>query len=174
MRQLQLISPNIKYIKSYINFIEECHDDIIKNGFEYCIPLSTKITFQSDIHKLICMSKNENLPPNWVPYSVFWLVDHLQNMIGVIAIRHTLTQKLMFRGGHISYYIRPSQRNKGYASQMLSMALKHCKQLNISQVLITCSKDNIGSIKVIQANGGILESEEQDSCEKFQRYFINT
>lgn len=42
---------------------------------------------------------------------------------------------------------------------MLSMALEKCKQLNISNVLLTCNADNIASEKTIVANGGILENQ---------------
>jgi predicted acetyltransferase len=60
-------------------------------------------------------------------------------------------------GGHIGYGIRPSERNKGYATLLLQEALKKCRELQIEQVLITCDEDNIGSAKVIMNNGGLEE-----------------
>ena len=56
---------------------------------------------------------------------------------------------------------------------MLSLALKQCKTIGISKVLITCLKNNIGSVKTITKNQGILESEDIDNGEFFQRYWIN-
>jgi predicted acetyltransferase len=73
----------------------------------------------------------------------------------MIDIRHELNEYLRTIGGHIGYGIRPSERNKGYASYLLNKALTKCKELQISQVLITCDEDNIGSTKVILNNGGI-------------------
>ncbi|WP_019413774.1 GNAT family N-acetyltransferase [Paenisporosarcina sp. TG20] len=58
-------------------------------------------------------------------------------------------------GGHIGYGIRPSERNKGYASYLLKEALIKCKELHMGQVLVTCDEDNIGSAKVILNNGGV-------------------
>jgi len=55
---------------------------------------------------------------------------------------------------------------------MLSFALKECKIIGLSKVLITCSKSNLGSAKTIIKNGGIFESEDIDKGEVFQRYWI--
>jgi predicted acetyltransferase len=77
------------------------------------------------------------------------------------------------RGGHIGYGIRPSERKKGYATEILRQALDIMKDLNINKVLITCDKENIGSAKTIIKNGGILESEGVSDESVFQRYWID-
>jgi len=41
---------------------------------------------------------------------------------------------------------------------MLSLALKKAKQMGLNRILITCDEDNIGSSKVIENNGGVLEN----------------
>jgi predicted acetyltransferase len=64
----------------------------------------------------------------------------------------------LLSGGHIGAGIRPSERRKGYATAMISLALEECKKLGIKNVLITCDKSNIGSAKSIMNNGGVLES----------------
>lgn len=56
---------------------------------------------------------------------------------------------------------------------MLSMSLQQCKIIGLSKILITCLKNNIGSVRTIIKNGGILESEDIDNGEIFQRYWIN-
>ena len=67
---------------------------------------------------------------------------------------------------------------KGYGTKMLSMALTYCKEtLNLHKVLITCDDDNIGSIRVIENNGGILENKVKNSLPRgnviTRRYWIN-
>nr|WP_304430580.1 GNAT family N-acetyltransferase [uncultured Acetatifactor sp.] len=64
--------------------------------------------------------------------------------------------------GHSGYGIRPSERRKGYAAKMLSMALPIMKGYGINPVIITCAKDNIGSAKTIQRNGGIYIKDAAD------------
>jgi predicted acetyltransferase len=39
---------------------------------------------------------------------------------------------------------------------MLAQALAVCRQLGLRQVLVTCAVDNLGSRRVIEANGGAL------------------
>ena len=110
-----------------------------------------------------------------VPDSVFFLLDEERNrLLGAVNIRHILNDNLLREGGHIGDGIRPSERRKGYATEMIRLALIECKKLGIKKVLITCNKDNIGSAKSIINNGGILENEIIDSDgELLQRYWIN-
>jgi predicted acetyltransferase len=55
---------------------------------------------------------------------------------------------------------------------MLAFALDFCRNIGIKKVLITCLKDNIYSAKTIQSNGGILDSEDMEDGQEFQRYWI--
>ena len=109
-----------------------------------------------------------------VPDSVFFLLDEDRNrLLGAVNIRHYLNEYLLQEGGHIGDGIRPSERRKGYATEMIRLALIECKKLGINKVLMTCDKDNIGSAKSIINNGGILENEFVNSDgEVEQRYWI--
>ena len=56
---------------------------------------------------------------------------------------------------------------------MIRLALIECKKLGIDRVLMICDKENIGSAKSIQKNGGVLECETADSNGVIQqRYWI--
>lgn len=110
-----------------------------------------------------------------VPDSTFFCLDMDRNIfVGAVNIRHYLTDSLLFTGGHIGDGIRPSERRKGYATAMISLALEECRKLGIKKVLMTCDKDNIGSAKSIIKNGGILENEviNEDGVPE-QRYWID-
>jgi len=106
---------------------------------------------------------------------VFFLLDNEKNkFLGAVNIRHYLNEILLKEGGHIGLGIRPSERRKGYATQMIALALIECKKLGINKVLITCDKSNIGSAKSILKNGGKLENEFVNSDGDIeQRYWIN-
>lgn len=96
------------------------------------------------------------LPPGWVKGTYLWLVIR-HEFIGEISIRHELTDGLFRFGGNIGYRIRHDQRKCGYGVKMLAMALCYIKEvIGLKKVLITCNDDNIGSIKVIERNGGRL------------------
>lgn len=55
---------------------------------------------------------------------------------------------------------------------MIALALEECKRLGITKVLMVCDKENIGSSKSIQNNGGILENEIEVNGVVEQRYWI--
>ncbi len=95
-------------------------------------------------------------------------------ILGMIDIRHYLNEYLKNYGGHIGYSIRPTERRKGYAKEMLKMALSKCRELNIYRVLITCIERNIGSEKTILANGGVYEDTvfEPKSERYLKRFWI--
>jgi predicted acetyltransferase len=78
-------------------------------------------------------------------------------------------------GGHIGYSVRPSERQKGYATKMLSLVLKKAQALGITHILITCSDDNIASARVIEKNGGKLadKTKREGSKELTRRYWID-
>lgn len=76
----------------------------------------------------------------FVPATLYMAVskeDH--RLIGMINIRHYLNNHLLNFGGHIDYSIKKSERQKGYASEMLGLALEKCKELKLEKVLITCN-----------------------------------
>lgn len=109
-----------------------------------------------------------------VPDSTFFCFDEERNIVvGAVNIRHYLSEHLLNFGGHIGDGVRPSERRKGIATQMIALALAECKNLGINKVLMVCNKENIGSAKSIINNGGILENEIYSDGEVLQRYWID-
>lgn len=105
--------------------------------------------------------------------STFFCFDGKRNlMVGAMNIRHDLNDYLLKYGGHIGDGIRPSERRKGYATEMIRLALEECRKLGLTRVLMTCDKNNIGSAKSIIRNGGILENEVLEEGSIKQRYWI--
>ncbi|SUC10302.1 Predicted acetyltransferase [Pasteurella canis] len=93
-------------------------------------------------------------------------------MIGMINIRHELPPHLLQYGGHIGYSIHPQEWRKGYATEMLALALEKTDELGIKEVMISCDKDNIASSRVIIKNNGVLENEIRLDGKIIQRYWI--
>ena len=94
-------------------------------------------------------------------------------MVGAVSVRPYLTKKLdESYGGNIGYSVRPSERQKGYATIGLNLAIKKCKEINPNgKIIVCCYKDNIGSRKTIIKNGGILV-EEKIGIMTHQKYEI--
>lgn len=110
---------------------------------------------------------------NLVPDSTFFVLDTERDVfIGAVNIRHYLNDALLLSGGHIGDGVRPSERRKGFATEMIRLALEECKKLGITRVLMTCDKDNTGSAKSIRNNSGVLENEIAAGDTVIQRYWI--
>ena len=94
---------------------------------------------------------------------------------GVIQIRQRLNDFLEKYGGHIGYCVRPSARQKGHATRMLSLTLRECARLGIDDVLVCCLVENEASRRTILRNGGVYESTvfEPRGGEWIERYWIH-
>ena len=107
--------------------------------------------------KTLANRSEQTVCPGLVPATTFLAVDADGKLIGMIDIRHRLNEGLLRFGGNIGYSVRPCCRRQGYATQMLALALEECRKMQMQKVLVTCNKENIGSAKTIQKNGGVLE-----------------
>ncbi len=128
------------------------------------------------IQKCTDYESPETLPEGRVIATQFMLVRKNDGkVLGMLQVRHYLNEYLEKYGGHIGYSVRPSERRKGYAKQMLRIALPFCRELGLDKVLITCIDGNIGSEKTILANGGVYEStvHEPDRNVDLKRFWIS-
>lgn len=96
--------------------------------------------------------------PDWVLCTNLWWVDDGE-YVGRMSIRHELNDWLRETGGHIGYDVRRSRRRQGHATAMLRAALPIARDLGIDRALLTCDTDNLGSRRVIERAGGVLEDE---------------
>ena len=90
-----------------------------------------------------------------VPQTSFWLYDD-ERPVGYGRLRHFLNDALREHSGHIGYAIRSSERRKGYGNAILTLLLKECQKLGMTEVQIGANADNIPSNRIIQRYGGIL------------------
>ena len=113
--------------------------------------------------------------PGWPNSATEYLaLDEHEHLVGMTNLRHRLNDYLLTYGGHIGYSVRPSERQNGYATQMLRLTLEKAKERGIEKVRICCDHYNVASAKTIRANGGVLEDEQFDSSDGTltQRYWI--
>jgi predicted acetyltransferase len=130
--------------------------------------------FDAMLARLADCAHGIGLPDGFVAHSTYWLVDADEQVVGVSNIRHALTPALRREGGNIGYGVRPSARGRGYGTHILRLSLARAAELGLSEVLLTCAKENVRSARAILANGGLLASEEYlaHRGEVVQRYRI--
>ena len=85
-----------------------------------------------------------------------------ERIIGLLSIRYELPKELSEDIGDIGYGVRPSERNKGYATEMLRYALNVCRDKGMTKVILGCYKDNLASSAVIRKCGGALFAENDN------------
>ena len=115
----------------------------------------------------------ENLLEGRVP-ATFYVAEVDGVIVGRVSIRHELNEWLAAFGGHIGYAVRPEHRRRGYAQEILRRALEIIQDHGIQSALLTCLDTNLGSIKVIENNGGVLEGKVEEEGVLLRRYFVPT
>lgn len=165
---LKLIKMNEIYKEQLNNMMEEWYA-----AEEKIVPYVIIKTDYHDFTNYVIKLESATDINGFVPNSTFFCLDVNRNiLVGAVNIRHCLNQNLLLNGGHIGDGVRPSERRKGIATQMIKLALEECKKLGIHKVLMICDKKNIGSAKSIINNGGILENEIVVDGIIEQRYWI--
>lgn len=102
----------------------------------------------------------------------WWVVEDGQ-YLGAIALRHELNDFLLRAGGHIGYGIRPSARRRGLATWAVRQVLAVARAHGIERVLITCDDRNVGSARVIESQGGVLEDVRATELGQTRRYWVD-
>ena len=167
---MELVFPTIEYKDAALDFRQEHFDcgEIYIHGSN---GLHGSESYENWLEKITWNKTGSS--PEWVTSSTYFAVVN-GGIIGIANIRHRLNEFLLSTWGHIGYGVRPSQRRKGYATQILALALTKCRGMGIERVLVSCDKDNIASAKTIMKNGGILENEfTEDDGNIVQQFWIS-
>ncbi len=172
MEKIILVKPDLSYADEIIKYKEESlAESPIINGSAGLDRLSSIEDWLEELKK---RSSEDTVPEGLVPSSTYLGVREKDNyIVGMIDIRHYLNDFLKQFGGNIGYSVRKSERNKGYAKQMLKLALEKCKDLKMKKVLITCDEDNIASEKVILSAGAKFEDIRNVDGENKKRFWID-
>lgn len=178
MEQIKLIEVNTKYVDDIWNLrqeILEC-DAESEDQFAGCMSLDTSESAEEWI-KICELRKSEencNEVGMAVPSHMYIAVrKNDDKVVGVIDLRHHINHPILDTwGGHCGYSVRPSERGKGYAKEMLRLNMQNAKVMGIEKLLVTCDVSNIASEKTILANGGVYESTIDVDGSQMKRYWI--
>jgi len=140
----------------------------LEEGFSFATGLREFDTWQDYLRRVDRYQYGAEGP--WGP-ATFLIADVDGKVVGRSSIRFEMDPLLAHEGGHVGYGVIPSERRKGYATEILIQSLDIMFSAGVPRVLVTCSVDNEGSAKVIQRCGGVLESVVTASDGKLVRRF---
>jgi predicted acetyltransferase len=151
----------------------QAHEELAAEGFDFLLDRQEGEPWPAYLDRMDKVARGVDLPPGWVP-ATFLVAVAEDQLVGRVSIRHELNEFLAELGGHIGYAVRPAFRRRGYATGILRRALQVAQRVGIERALVTCDDDNVGSVKVIENCGGVLDSVApgHDGTPARRRYWI--
>ena len=156
MDTIKLVLPAEGFLGQAWDYRREC--EAADSDMDGCGPIDTSESARQWLADTRAYADPATVPEGKVQATQFLAVRASDGrLVGMIQIRHYFNEYLEKYAGHIGYSVRPSERRKGYAKEMLRLALPYCKSIGLDRVLIACEPGNPASRRTILANGGVYE-----------------
>ena len=152
---IRLIRPEAAHKAQALDFRQEFfdHGERVINGSEL---LDQTEEYEAWLEAVTNNTKAETVNPAWVVTDTFFALDEADRIVGIIDLRHTLNDFLR-DFGNCGYSVRPSERRKGYATEMLRLLCETAKASGMTELHLSVERDNLPSVKTIVKNGGVPE-----------------
>ena len=148
---LELVEPTLAHAPSLVAMVSE-YRSVGERRYHDLQTLSSAQAAQY-VANLSARARTFDPKPTHVQQLTYWLMRG-ETIIGSSRLTPTLTPALYVWGGNISYDIRPSERRKGYGTELLALTIDRARVHGLPAVRLMCYQDNIASIKIIERNGG--------------------
>lgn len=168
---IRLIRPLKIHEADAIAFKQEFFDngETTINGSELLDRMSS---FDEWLKSVTDNISENTVNPSWVVTDTYFAFNDDNRLVGIIALRHTLNDFLK-DFGNTGYSVRPSERRKGYATEMLALILERAKEIGLDKLQLSVERSNVASVKTITCNGGVYERSFTFEGEEADVYVIS-
>ena len=159
-----LVEPHVTYRDSFLEGLQALQSEGLHPEIDFA---RTKANFEGMIvrpRQHVVTTVRSLLPVGFVPWAEWWLVEG-QIWLGRGGVRFELNDHLWRLGGHIGYEIAPAYRRRGHGTLICRLLCAEARKIGLERALITCDETNVGSRRIIEANGGVRD----DSFDSFDR-----
>ncbi len=151
--EIRLVKPTLELKDQALAYRQEHFDfgEQIINGSELFDQIAS---YKEWFEKVTANASTKTVDPNWVLTDTFFAVrasDH--KIVGIADLRYQLNDFLK-DFGNCGYSVRPSERRKGYATEILRQICLAAKKHGLKQLQLSVETDNAASIRAIEKNGG--------------------
>ena len=116
-------------------------------------------------------ARGEEIPEGWVPEAQYWVVLG-DEVVGDLELRNPLNEWLRQVGGNLGYGTHPLHRNKGVATFAFHKGLLILGEWGLTEALVTCRDDNVGSIRIFEKAGGRRIGDAEYDGPRRRRYIV--
>ena len=152
--KIVLVRPTIELKAQAMEYKKEHFDfgETVIDGSEL---LDRMDSYEDWLRKVVRNAQADFAAPDRTD-TFFAVRESDERIIGIIDFRHRLSGFLK-DFGHCGYSVRPSERKKGYATQMLSQLCGIAKGYGLDTLQLAVERDNLPSVRTIIKNGGVYE-----------------
>lgn len=150
---IRLVRPALAHMEQALAYRQEHFDagEFIINGSEQ---LDRIDSYKKWLRTVTDNAFPDTVSKDWVQTDTFFAFDKHKQIVGIIDLRRELNAFLR-NYGHTGYSVRPSQRRKGYATEMLRQVCFIAKHIGMPELQLSVERDNTASVRTIQKNGGV-------------------
>ena len=167
---IKFIRPTIEHKDDALAFKQEFIDNGEQtiNGSELLDQLDS---YEDWLKSVTDNISEETVNPEWVVTDTFFALDDNDSIVGIIDLRHEL-KGFLVDFGNTGYSVRPSERKKGYATEMLRQLLDVARDCGLNSLQLSVERSNEPSVKTIVKNGGEYERSFEFQGEEADVYRI--